>query len=61
MGAFEDRGFIIVGLDADGAQWRFSTSSPSGFSEHRERRLSSPVGASHDPLPGNVQPVLEGL
>lgn len=41
MGAFEDGDFIIVGLDPDAAQWRFSTSSPSGFPEHRKRCLSS--------------------
>lgn len=41
MGAFEDGDFIIVGLDPDAAQWRFSTTSPSGFPEHRKRCLSS--------------------
>lgn len=35
MGAFEGGGFIIVGPDPDATQWRFSTSSPSGFPEHR--------------------------
>lgn len=43
MGAFEDSGFIIVGLVPDAAQWRFSTPSPSGFPGHRERCLSSCV------------------
>lgn len=43
MGAFEDGDFIIVGLDPDAAQSRFSTLSPSGFPEHHKRCLSSCV------------------
>lgn len=55
MGAFEDSGFIIVGLVPDAAQLRFSTPSPSGFPEHLERCLSSCVmclGACARPSPG---------